>query len=400
MLADISIDDDIFGDLSNDSNDDIPSDDEIPPSTLESHKKIVAIATSSGTMASGQLNNDSCDIYESLRRTCLKNFHESDYFLKSGDLFQPSLPLLELSKESLYTQDEKCKTMEHFFKTLEYEIQKMKAEHLAYKDKISRRSVLPGSDLNERDMEKIMFRLASLESLEDKLKCKRAETLEKITKVRECLLKKEFSQLSHFPATMAKFENFYRTLRISHTSPNPITSGIIKESAFPDESTLKSEFSLCYSRFFRQAFKFTVNGVDDHVNKAVKLLDNFKKFYNETNVIMANSKIPPEDKVTQIMQIMHTYNGPKDFEDAHSFDKFSILKFEKARPVSVPDDLNRSSLQEMPKLTSLFPEKPSGSSTPKKVSTPQKPTFLGLPLASTSRERFLHFIITNFNLFL
>ena len=384
IKADISIDDDIFGDLSGESGDFI--NETLSNSYLESQQKVADIAKSSNT--SSKFNfNDPCDFYQSLRRTCLKNFYDSDYFLKPGDLFQPSLGMLKCSRESLYTKDENCKNMQHFFDTLDFELQKMRAEHKAYINKIARRTTPSHSDLNERDLEKINLRLAKIDSLEEKLKNKRKEVLTKISQVRSSLLGQEFSQLSHLPSSMARFENFYRTLRISHASPNPISSGIIKESTFPDESELKSEFSLIYSRFFRSAFTSTVKGVDDHVAKAVKLLDNFKRFYSETNVIMANSGFSPEEKVFKIMQIIHTFHGPKDFDDMHEFEEFSFLKFQKPKAAPIEDDLNCSTASDMPKLTVLFPERPAGTSTPKK-SQPEN-TFMGRSLAKNDDERFL-----------
>ena len=281
------------------------------------------------------------ELYKSVRKQCLKNFLDGDYFFQAGDLAFPTAEEVSTNINDLIDLDAKARKAETFFNALDLEVSDMQKEHLTYRRKLYKKSAgkkLDSNSIVKRDIYKINTRIAKLDSLGLKIGQTKIKTLKTLGEIRDALLKQDlekFQNLKFF--IMQPLEEHYRAFFWFAKRENPIKGGLIGSTDFPDRSLIATEFGTSFYNFYESSMQATINGMQNLFAQAKSIFELFQKFNNDLEQILDSDK-KSEDKATELLTKMQQYGGQTHIvQDRVRFNQFSVFKTGNLEePVSIP----------------------------------------------------------------
>ena len=305
------------------------------------------------------------DVHSVTRKMALKNFCENNYFYTPGDLDVPQLHQLKTKNyKDMVELNSKISMQKAYLDALAMEANSMIIHHRQYHagllDKLPENSENASTQL-KRDIDKIVLRIAKLDSVITKINKKRESNIEKIKTLREAMLKSDLAKFSDLEFNIVEpFNTHFQAIKFLSKRKNPFKTGSISDSDFPSIDSLCTDTGRDFLKFYDEILKSSVFGIETQLKKIAEMHSHFVNFNQQISSIL-NSDFQSAEKAEKLMQIVHAYGGRKSVVNNDPyFEAFNILKkstdTESLAPKfdNTPDFLNVS----IPTLYDLKTDKP------------------------------------------
>ena len=393
--SDHSILSDVFGDLSGDGVNEL-----VNTFSRKNTKVIREMGIAYADVSETDTFQRDYDVHAVTRKMALQNFSRANYFYIEGDLEVPALAeIKDYDYAKLKDLNLKLSAQKAYFDALETEIKLMLIHHRQYHASLL--SKLPNNQsenskksLVQRDIEKIIMRIAKLDSLQEKLNEKRESNMRQIKILRIKMLRSDIALFDDLEFNVVEpLQKYLKPLDFQLSKKNPFQSCEITDSDFPNAQKICTDFGREFLDFYREIFKGTVLSIQSEFKKISELRSHFLNFSGQVTSTLSGDFMAPE-KAEKLLQLCHAYGGRRFIENVDkNYDPFSIFRKTPSPPnfspkFDGPEFLNVS----IPTLYDLKTDKPMPSkrannpdiTSPGPSSLNEGPSSSSTPLRSAS----------------
>ena len=320
---------DLFADLSTSVNDDL-SLSCIEISKHDNLNENISVRQRTSSKKPRHLNFDE-DLYEDVRRQALMNFNAHGYYLEKNDLLVSALTDLD-NAIMVQKTEKKFQKMGSYYDALNLEIMRMKKEHKAYYQRLSKRRSAAGASLQKLSLNcaTIKRRQAKLISLQDRARLSKYDTLDKIGKIRANILHRDIDLVSDMSKSIIDImeKKIGASLRVIISDPlNHIRA--LAQLDFDQKSKMYTQYGLDVTRFIEDQCRDAVQIVTTNCSTALDAIEDVTSTLKSLQQI-ASEKDLIEDEISTRQLSMVVDRDPNFISGLKiKIDPFSIYKSDK-----------------------------------------------------------------------